>query len=625
MINPRTHEAAASSGTRVVHRYAANANDAATVAVDPVTTEVVRHALLSAAEQMKRALVRTAFNPIIYEVQDFAVAIYDRHVRLLSQALGMQHFMGRLGFGIEACVAAIGGEQNLQPGDILFYNVPYLSGAHANDAAVLMPVFVAGELVGYTAITAHWLDVGGKDPYSTDTVDVFQEGTLFPGVKLYRAGERDDGIYRTLLANCRVPKLLAGDLDAEIVGLRTGAAAFARIVERHGRDVFASVVERMLDHGEATVRAFFERIPDGRYVARAVLDDDGVGDEEIPFEVIVEVEGSSVRVDFTAVPDALPGPLNCPLPGTFSSTRMALMMLAGGGEAPNDGQFRPIEVVTRPGSMFHPLPPAPCFLYGWPFLQSTEAMYHALGTAVPEVAPAWSGGDILTIVWWGNRKATGEPWADASPHPIGQGASARGDGASALMHHLQSATRFSPVEVWESRDPWLVERIELAPDSGGPGRHRGGLGLDFVFLVLEQLNITSVIERTKNPPPGLAGGGEGRANGATIEYPDGRRVAVAKDTRVPLPEGTRVELRCGGGGGFGPPEERDPAAVLADLREGYISDDHARRWYPHALGDRAWYRVHEPSRKRATAARPRSLTARDCTECPAPGTTTSLP
>jgi N-methylhydantoinase B len=567
----------------VVHRYKERPRRGDAAAVDPITTEVVRHGLMSAAEQMKRALVRTAFNPIIYEVLDFAVAIYDRDVRLLSQALGMQHFMGRLSFGIEASVEAVGGEEMLEPGDILFYNVPYLSGAHANDGAVLMPVFVAGELVGYTAVTAHWLDVGGKDPYSTDTVDVFQEGTLFPGVKLYRRGELDDDLYRTLLANSRVPKALAGDLNAEIVSLRTGAAAFQKIVERYGREVFEAVVERMLDHGEATVRAFFDKIPDGRYTGHAVLDSDGVGDDEVPFDVVVEVEGSSVRVDFTEVPDALAGPLNCPQPGTVSSTRMALMMLAGGGDAPNDGHFRPIEITTRPGSMFHPLPPSPCFLYGWPFLQSTEAMYHALAEAAPAAAPAWSGGCILTIVWWGNRSGTGEPWADASPHPVGQGASSRGDGASALMHHLQSATRFSPVELWEVRDPWIVEKVELAADSGGPGKYRGGLGLDFTFRVLEDLNITAVIERTKNAAPGLVGGGEGRANGATLVYQDGRRVAIAKDTRVPLPKGTVVELRCGGGGGFGDPAERDRAAVLADVREGYVSEEHARRWYPQAF------------------------------------------
>ena len=569
---------------RVVHRYEKRVElRNAPAVVDPVTTEVVRHALISAAEQMKRALVRTAFSPVIYEVLDFAVAIYDRHVRLLAQALGMQHFMGRLGFGIEASVAAVGGEEALEPGDILFYNVPYLSGAHANDGAVLMPVFVAGKLMGYTAVTAHWLDVGGKDPYSTDTVDVFQEGMLFPGVKLYKKGELDSDLYRTLLANSRVPKLLAGDLDAEVIGLRTGAAAFGKVVERHGVEVFEAVVERILDHGEATVRTFFEKIPDGRYVGHAVLDSDGVGNDEVPFDVVVEVDGSSVRVDYSDVPDALPGPLNCPLPGTVSSTRMALMMLAGGGEAPNDGHFRPIEVVTRPGSMFHPLTPSPCFLYGWPFLQSTEAMYHALAQATPSVAPAWSGGCILTIVWWGNREHTGEPWADASPHPVGQGASERGDGASALMHHLQSATRFSPVEVWEVRDPWIVERVELAIDSGGPGRHRGGLGLDFTFRVLEDLNVTVVIERTKTAAPGLVGGGEGRPNGATLVYEDGRRVAISKDTRVPLPKGTVVELRCGGGGGFGGPAERDVAAVQLDLDEGFISEEHARRWYPHAL------------------------------------------
>jgi N-methylhydantoinase B len=210
-------------------------------------------------------------------------------------------------------------------------------------------------------------------------------------------------------------------------------------------------------------------------------------------------------------------------------------------------------------------------------------MYHAIAEAEPDVAPAWSGGDILTIVWWGNRKTTGEPWADASPHPIGQGASTRGDGASALMHHLQSATRFSPVEVWETRDPWLVERCELAPDSGGPGRLRGGLGMDFVFLVLEDLNITAVIERTKNAGPGLAGGGKGRANGATLEFPDGRRIEIAKCTRVALPAGTRVELRCGGGGGFGDPTEREPDAIRVDLREGYVTEAHARRWYPQGI------------------------------------------
>src|SRR5262249_46891469 len=208
---------------------------AGVVDADPVTTEVIRHGLNSAAEQMKRALVRTAFSPVIYEVLDFAVAIYDRHVRLLAQAPSVPIFMGTLSFCVEAAVEAVGGEEALEPGGIILYNVPYGTGSHQQDAALVMPAFWRGEeLIGYTAIKGHWLDIGGKEPYSTDTVDVFQEGTIFPGVKLYRRGERAADIYRMAIANSRVPKMVAGDINAEVVGVRTGAAAFLRLVERHG-------------------------------------------------------------------------------------------------------------------------------------------------------------------------------------------------------------------------------------------------------------------------------------------------------------------------------------------------------------------------------------------------------
>src|SRR5579875_1332529 len=233
---------------------------------DPITTEVIRHGLNSAANQMKRALIRTAFSPIIYEVLDFAVAIYDRKVRLLAQAPSLPVFMGTMNFCVEGAVAAVGGEAALEPGDIILYNVPYGTGSHPQDCAVVMPVFLGPELIAYTTIKGHWLDIGGKEPYSTDTVDVFQEGTIFPGVKLYRRGELVPDIYRFVLANSRVPKMVAGDVNAEVVGVRTGAAAVLRLVERYGLETFHASVERMYEHGEAVVRSYFEKIPDGRYV-----------------------------------------------------------------------------------------------------------------------------------------------------------------------------------------------------------------------------------------------------------------------------------------------------------------------------------------------------------------------
>ncbi len=158
--------------------------------------------------------------------------------------------------------------------------------------------------------------------------------------------------------------------------------------------------------------------------------------------------------------------------------------------------------------MFHPLPPSPCFLYGWPAMQAMEVIYDAVSKALPDAVPACSGGDICSLVWWGVREETGEPWADGAPQPIGQGASSRGDGASSLIHHAEAATRFSPTEVWESKNPWLLEKIELRTDSGGAGRFRGGLGVDMHFRMLEDCYVTAAIERTKNAPWGLEGGRE---------------------------------------------------------------------------------------------------------------------
>ena len=554
------------------------------VDADPITTEIIRHGLNSAAEQMKRALIRTAFSPVIYEVVDFAVAIYDRQVRLLAQAPSLLIFMGTMNFCVEAAVEAVGGEDKLDPGDIVLYNYPYGTGSHPQDCAVVMPVFLHDEeLIGYTAIKGHWLDIGGKEPYSTDTVDVFQEGTIFPGVKLYRRGELVRDIYRMAVANSRVPKMVAGDLNAEVSSARIGANAFTRVVERYGLDVFSSSVERMFDHGEAVVRSYFEQIPDGRYVGHGVMDDDGIGDEQVPFEVTLEVSGSDIRVDYSSAPDAQVGPINCPIASTVSATRVAISLLAGGGEWPNEGHFRPIEIAARPGSMFHPNPPSPCFLYAWPTFQAIETIYDAVAQAIPEAVPACSGGDIASLVWWGFREATGEPWADGAPHPVGQGASVRGDGANSLIHHGEASTRFSPTEVWESKNPWLVERVELRRDSGGAGRHRGGLGVELHFRMLEDSYVTAAIERTKNPPWGLEGGLEAKPNDADLLLPDGSTTRFGKITRLLCPKGSMLRLHTGGGGGYGPPDERDPSAVHADIREDYVSDEQARRHYPHAF------------------------------------------
>jgi N-methylhydantoinase B len=569
-------------GEAIVHRGGAPAQDASAAAVDPVVAEVIRHGLNSAAGQMKRALVRTAFSPIIYEVLDFAVALYDDQVRLLAQAPSLPMFMGRLSFCVEAAVAAVGGAAALEPGDVLLYNDPYGTGSHPQDAAVVAPAFLDGELLGYAAIKAHWLDVGGKEPYSTDTVDLFQEGTIFPGVKLVRRGELVDDVYRMILSNSRVPQLVAGDVNAELVGVATGVKALLAVVRQHALPTFRAAVERIFDHGEAVVRSYFERLPDGVYRASGQLDDDGVSADPVTFEIAVTVDGSDLTVDFSNAPEQRPGPVNCTLPKTVAISRVAVGMLAGAGEPPNEGHQRPIQVITRPGTLFHPQRPAPSFIGGWASFQALETVLLAVGRALPDAVPAGSGGDICSLVWWGER-ADGRPWADGSPHPVGQGAHAGGDGASALMHISESATRVTPAEVWETKNPWLLERTELIPDSGGAGRRRGGLGVHYRIRALEDMWLTAVIERTRSAPSALAGGGEGRCNRARLELPDGMTRPLAKATRVRVPAGAVLDLQTGGGGGHGPAAERTPAAVRADLREGYVTERRAQEDYPHAF------------------------------------------
>jgi N-methylhydantoinase B len=554
------------------------------VDADPVTTQVVRHALGSAANQMKRVLVRTAYSPIIYEAQDFAVAIYDRQARMLAQAPTLPAFMGTMNFCVEAAVASVGGEEKLEPGDVILYNMPYGTGSHAQDGAVVMPVFMPdGELVGYTANKAHWLDVGAKNSYCTDTTDVFQEGVVLPGVKLYRRGELVDDIMAIVVANSRMPRPVRGDLLAQVASCRIGADELVRVVQRFGSQAFWNCVERMYEHGEAVVRSYIEQLPDGRYEAQGHLDNDGLSEDPITFDLAVEIRGSTLRIDFSRVPDARKGPLNCPLPSTVSCCRIALAMLAGNSEAPNEGHFRPIEIVTRAGSMFHPVKPQPCYMYGWPFMSAFEAIYEALSRALPGRVPSGSAGDLCGVQYWGHDDERDEQFYGGCSLPVGQGASRLGDGATMFVSPL-AQSKTPSAELMETKWPIVrFERWEYLADSAGPGKHRGGMGWELHWRFLKPVEIVSIVERTKEPSWGQAGGRSGVANRFVLSYPDGRDVEIRKVTGLPVPAGSVVRIRCGGGGGYGPPGERDVEAIKADLRLGLISEDAARRDYPQAF------------------------------------------
>ena len=563
-----------------IYRIDAGSKFEAAVEVDPITTEIVRNSLNSVARQMKQSLVRTAHSPIIYEVLDFAAAIYDRHVRLLAQADSLPAFMGTLNFCVEGAVKEAGGPGALAPGDIILYNWPYGTGSHAQDVAVVMPAFLDDELIGYAAIKAHWLDIGAQAPTCVGTTDVYQEGTFFPGVKLYNRGKLVEDIHRIITANSRLPRAVSGDINAQVTAVHTGVDGLLRVVNRFGPGIFAACCERMFDHGENIVRGYFRNIPNGRYTGKGILDNDCLSDDAIEYEVVVEVGDCHVCIDFSATPDAHTGPANCPLPSTVSSSRVAVLMLAGAGEPPNDGHFRPVEVKTRPGSMFHPLPPSPCYHFGAPCGQVIEAIYNAFAAAQPDLVPARSADDLCAISWWGFREHSGEFWSHGSPHPVGSGASVNGDGHT-LMHVAEAATRFTPAEVIEAKVPLQVNKMALAQDSCGAGQYRSGMGVDFHFEALEDSFMTVSFATSKTEPWTLKGGRPGRNNGAVVRRTDGSREKHINVEGLKFCKGDILQLHTGGGGGYGEPLDRDFEAVKSDLREGLISEAFVRQYYRH--------------------------------------------
>ena len=550
------------------------------IKTDPVTSEIIRNSLNSAAEQMKKALVRSAFSPIIYEVLDFASAIYDKNYCMLSQSPSLPGFMGTLSFCVEQAVKEVGGEENIFDGDIIIYNNPYGSGSHSQDAALVKPVFIENKLIGYTAIKAHWLDTGGKEPYSTDTVDVFQEGTIYPGLKLYKKGKLEEDIFKLIKANSRVPKAIEGDLNAQLNGIIAGANALKRIVNKFGYELFYASVLEIYEHGEKLVRKSLQKIPDGTYSGFGQMDSNGVDEGVVKFKISIEVKGSDLILDFTDAPDQQNGPINCPLPSTVSKARVAFSMMAGNGEQPNEGFFRPLIVKTKKGTMFNPVSPAPCFLNGWPGLQVIEVIYRILSEKLPEAFPASSGGCLAAAVWWGKREKDGEPWADGAPHPVGQGGFYNGDGVTS-MHHNSAGTRISPTEIWESKNPWLINKIELAKDSCGAGEFRGGLGLDLEFEMIEETFITTVVERTKNPPWGIKDGKAGRANNVQVIKKNGDKFFMPKKSGYKLDKGDKIIFLTGGGGGYGNPEFRKIEKIEYDLKQEYLSKKYVEENFKH--------------------------------------------
>src|SRR5438128_2241551 len=387
--------------------------------LDGATIEVIRSYLVSAAEEMRRTLIRTAFNPVVYEVLDFGISIYDRNQDLIAEAPGLAFFLGANDYAIRKGVAYVG-EHALEPGDIVLMNYPYWSAAHAMDVTLFAPVFGTGDdrPFAYTCVRAHWMDLGAKDPgYVLDSTDMHQEGLIFPGTKVYRRGKPDKEILELIRFNSRMPELVLGDLDAQVAATRTGERRLIEILEKFGRGALDEANARMLDHGEQITRKALRELPHGTWSAEDFLDDDGITDELIPMKVTATIDERRLKVDFTGTAGAARGPVNVPFGLTETMCKFVLKSLTTFDAPCNAGNFRPLEVIAPPGCLFHAVYPAPTFTL-WSAIVGLELIYKALAQGMPERLAASSGGDVPGFMMAGVHSDTGRFFAVSNNETI---------------------------------------------------------------------------------------------------------------------------------------------------------------------------------------------------------------
>ena len=547
--------------------------------VDGATAEVIRNYLIFAAQEMKATLVRTAFNPVIYEVLDFGLSIYDSELNLIAEAPGLTMFLGANDYSVKRVVEYLG-KDTFESGDVVISNYPYWNAAHTYDASIISPVFVPEreEAFGFLCVRAHLADLGAKDPgYVLDSTDMHQEGLVFPGTKIFKRGRIDEELFELIRFNSRMPEIVVGDLNAMVASIRTGERRLQELTRKFGAEIVTEAIKIILNHGEATTAKALAQLPRGSWSAEDFIDDDGISDESIPMKATITISDSEFIVDFTGSAGTQNGPVNMPFGSTLAMCKVAFKSITTPDTPSNAGHSRALRVVAPPGNLFHAVYPAPTFTL-WTGIVGLELLFKALSQAMPEQLAASSGGDVPGFMMLGTHPDTGKFFALSNNDPVGWGASKDHDGANSLIHLSESIVRNTPLEVLETNTTMFFERCEVRRDSGGAGKFRGGLGLRRDIRFLTDGEFMTVMKKTKSRPWALAGGLEPEAN-TVIAFPGTEKELRMSTKRVPVNEGDRIILLTAGGGGYGPPLERDAELVKEDLADGFISAESAREVY----------------------------------------------
>lgn len=548
--------------------------------LDPATLEVLRHRFFAVAEEMGAALVRTAYSTNIKDRRDCSCAMFTPAGDVIAQAEHIPLHLGVLPWGVKGALAHIP-LSSLRPGDVVMHNDPFIGGTHTPDIILFAPVFHGDRIIALVGNLAHHVDVGGKiaGSLAPDADEIFQEGIRFPPVRLQKEGRLDAEILAIHAHNVRTAYESRGDLLSQLAANNVGLARVEEICREFGVDTVLSGIRQLADYCDRRMATEIADLPPGRFTFRDILEGDGITTDPIEIRAAVEVRDGRIRCDFTGTAPQTRGPLNAVRPMTLACIYYVVKALTDPSIPPNEGTYRRIDAVTPPGTVVNAVFPAATGYGNSVTCQRiVDVLLGAFAQAVPDRVCAAATGSMNALHIGGIHPETGMYYSHIETYGGGYGGSARGDGESGVHTHMTN-TRNAPIEVLETVLPVRVDRYGLVEESEGPGCHRGGFGIvrDVTFLGTEAECITRT-DRVTTPPWGLAGGRPAR--GARFSrVRDGERTALGSKARVRLQRGDRLIVETSGGGGWGLPFERDPAAVAADVAERLIGPARARSAY----------------------------------------------
>ena len=552
--------------------------------VDAFTVAVIHGSLVAIARDMKIMTMRTAYTQLWKEQGDLSCCLMNGDGEIIAQdPNGFPIHVTTMPLQLQGAVAAIG-PGNLQPGDVLATNDPFIGGTHLPDVLIARPVFHEGTLYAYACNRGHWADIGGMGPgsYSPATSDIHQEGIFIPPVKLFEAGRPNPGVLEMIMSNIRNRPVGLGDLRAQYASCETAERRLTAMVARYGLESLTAAMTDIVARAERLTRARIAEFPDGDYHARDCLDGDGRSGDKTWVDVAIRIRGSDIVVDLSGSSDQSSGGMNCSHSAAASAVQYAIKSIADPENPPNAGSYRPIVVKTRPGSLVDARKPGSMVGFGEVCYRVLDATMAAIATAVGDRAIASGSGSTGTVVVAGRRQRDdGEDYFTTLELSSGAyGARAERDGINAIRYGPGNAGHI-PIEADEIENPLFFEAYEIVPDTGGAGRFRGGNGFVRAFRVeSHRAQICLCADRHETQPPGLFGG----SPGATARYvldpgSDRERILPSKTPYIDLAAGTLVHLQSAGGGGYGEPGERDPALIADDIENGYITERRAKAAY----------------------------------------------